>query len=117
MGRGSLPREKDTELVAFGIRHDHPGLSTRLTDVDTGCSQPRQTFDFGRLIITAQIEVNSPGSASRRNTCQAELRSSSSASAGVFQPRVLRGLVLSASATASRSPLECRDSSVPFGKY
>ena len=49
--------------------------------------------------------------------CQAELRSSSKASDGVFQPRVLRGLVLSASATASRSSLECRDSWVPFGKY
>ena len=49
--------------------------------------------------------------------CHAECRSSSSASAGVFQTSVLRGLVLSARATASRSARECRARSVPFGKY
>ena len=43
--------------------------------------------------------------------------SSSRASAGVFQPRVLRGRVLSARATASRSSREWRARSVPFGKY
>ena len=49
--------------------------------------------------------------------CHAEHRNSSRASAGVFQPSVLRGRVLSASATASRSSRECRDRSVPLGKY
>ena len=39
------------------------------------------------------------------------------ASAGVFQPRVLRGLVLSASATASRASVLWALRSVPFGKY
>ena len=58
MGTRSLPRGKDTELVAFGISHDHPGLSTGLTDVDTGCSQARQAFDFGRLVIRAQVEMD-----------------------------------------------------------
>ena len=49
--------------------------------------------------------------------CSAECRSPSRASAGVFQSRVLRGRVLSARATASRSARECRARSVPFGKY
>jgi len=39
------------------------------------------------------------------------------ASAGVFQPRVLRGLVFNARATALWSSRECRESSVPLGKY
>src|SRR5690606_24548930 len=43
-------------------------------------------------------------------------RYSSRASAGVFQPRVLRGRLLRAAATASRSWRECLERSVPFGK-
>ena len=39
------------------------------------------------------------------------------ASAGVFQPRVLRGLLLSVAATASMSSALQRERSVPFGKY
>ena len=38
-------------------------------------------------------------------------------SAGVFQPSVFLGLVLSARATASRSSALCMLRSVPFGKY
>ena len=38
-------------------------------------------------------------------------------SAGVSQPSVLRGRVLSCSATAARSATLCCDRSVPFGKY
>lgn len=38
-------------------------------------------------------------------------------SAGVFEPRVFLGLVLSASATASSSSALCTLRSVPFGKY
>ena len=38
-------------------------------------------------------------------------------SEGVSQPSVLRGRVLSCSATAARSATLCRDRSVPFGKY
>ena len=49
--------------------------------------------------------------------CAGESRCSLSASAGVFHPRVLRGRVLSARATAARSSAECRDRSVPLGKY
>src|SRR3954462_6652428 len=45
------------------------------------------------------------------------LRNSSRASAGVFQPRVLRGLVLRASATAARVSASCTLRSVPLGKY
>src|SRR5215210_5356158 len=44
-------------------------------------------------------------------------RNPSSASAGVFQPRVLRGLLLRAIATAARSSALCTLRSVPFGKY
>ncbi|WP_352851982.1 IS3 family transposase [Mesorhizobium sp. M0437] len=44
-------------------------------------------------------------------------RSWSRSSAGVFQPSVLRGLVLIAWATASSSRAVCRLRSVPFGKY
>ena len=47
----------------------------------------------------------------------ADRRYSSNASAGVFHPRVLRGLVLRASATAWRAFLLCALRSVPFGKY
>jgi putative transposase len=43
--------------------------------------------------------------------------SSAMASAGVFQSRVLRGLELSASATAARSLARWAARSVPFGKY
>jgi putative transposase len=43
--------------------------------------------------------------------------SSAMASAGVFQSRVLRGLELSASATAARSEARCAARFVPFGKY
>ena len=39
------------------------------------------------------------------------------ASAGVFQPRVLRGRLLSVAATASISSAFHRERSVPFGKY
>ena len=49
--------------------------------------------------------------------CLRECRCSSRVSAGVFQPRVLRGRLFSAAATASRSPLECLLRSVPLGKY
>ncbi len=52
-----------------------------------------------------------------QHCCQAECRSWLSASPGVLQSRVLRGRELSASATASRSSRECRERSVPFGKY
>jgi transposase InsO family protein len=45
------------------------------------------------------------------------LRISSRASAGVFQPRVLRGLVLRASATAARVSASCTLRSVLLGKY
>jgi hypothetical protein len=36
---------------------------------------------------------------------------------GVFQPRVFRGLLLRAIATAARSSALCALRSVPFGKY
>ncbi len=39
------------------------------------------------------------------------------ASAGVFHPRVFRGLLLSVVATASMSSALQRERSVPFGKY
>ena len=42
---------------------------------------------------------------------------SSRASAGVFQPSVLRGLPFSAAATAPISSALHRERSVPFGKY
>src|SRR5207245_5303154 len=47
----------------------------------------------------------------------AERNTSLSASAGVRQSSVLRGLVLSASATAARSVGLCMLRSVPFGRY
>ena len=47
----------------------------------------------------------------------ANRKCSSNASAGVLQPRVLRGLVLRASATASRASVLWALKSVPFGKY
>ena len=50
-------------------------------------------------------------------SCWAECRSSSRASAGVRHLRVLRGRVLRARATASRSSRLCRARSVPLGKY
>lgn len=46
-----------------------------------------------------------------------ERRCSSSASAGVFHPRIFRGRALSALATASMSSALQRERSVPFGKY
>ena len=49
--------------------------------------------------------------------CLRECRCSLRVSAGVFQPRVLRGRLLSAAATASRSVGECLWRSVPLGKY
>jgi hypothetical protein len=49
--------------------------------------------------------------------CWMDANSSSSASAGVFHPSVLRGLPLSVTATAWRSSALQRDRSVPFGKY
>ena len=42
---------------------------------------------------------------------------SSKVSAGVLQPRVLRGRLLRAAATAARSSAVCLLRSVPFGKY
>src|ERR1700712_3265469 len=47
----------------------------------------------------------------------ADRSAASNASAGVRQSRVLRGLVLSASATASRASVLWALRSVPFGKY
>jgi hypothetical protein len=49
--------------------------------------------------------------------CWRECRCSSRASAGVFQPSVLRGLTFSDAATASISLRLHRDKSVPSGKY
>jgi hypothetical protein len=46
-----------------------------------------------------------------------EQRYSSSASAGVLQPSVLRGRPLSVAATAVRFSAVCLAKSVPFGKY
>jgi hypothetical protein len=67
--------------------------------------------------VNAQ-EVNWADSIGRGNTaCAVEVRSSSRALAGVRHPRVLRGRVLSARATASRSSREWRVRSVPRGKY
>ena len=45
------------------------------------------------------------------------VRYSFNASAGVLQPRVLRGRPFSVAATAARSSALCRVRSVPFGKY
>src|SRR3954463_6684551 len=47
----------------------------------------------------------------------AALSSSSKASAGVLQPKVLRGRPLRAAATAARSSALCTLRSVPLGKY
>src|SRR4029450_5107666 len=47
----------------------------------------------------------------------ADCRSSSKASAGVFQPRVLRGLLLSVAGTASISAAFQRERAVPLGEY
>src|SRR3954467_3108012 len=44
-------------------------------------------------------------------------RNWSRASAGVLQPRVFRGLLLRAIATAARASALCTLRSVPFGKY
>lgn len=49
--------------------------------------------------------------------CWSNPSCSSNASAGVSQPRTLRGLVWSARATAANSSADHRDRSVPFGKY
>jgi hypothetical protein len=49
--------------------------------------------------------------------CWIERSCSSKTSAGVRQPRILRGRLLSARATASRSSAVHLDRSVPFGKY
>ena len=49
--------------------------------------------------------------------CWSESRCSSRASAGVFQPRVLRGRQFKVAATASMSCALHRDRSVPLGKY
>jgi len=54
---------------------------------------------------------------SSQHYCWRETRYASSASAGVFEPRDLRGRLLSATATASRWSRECLDRSVPLGKY
>jgi transposase-like protein len=49
--------------------------------------------------------------------CCSERSCSSKTSAGVRQPRTLRGRLFIARATASRSSEDQRDRSVPFGKY
>src|SRR6266567_576568 len=49
--------------------------------------------------------------------CWIKNRWSLRASAGVLQPRVLRGRLLRAAATAARSPAVCLLRSVPLGKY
>jgi hypothetical protein len=49
--------------------------------------------------------------------CGRDRRCSSSASAGVRQPSVLRGLLLSVAATASSSSAVCLARFVPLGKY
>src|SRR5882724_10341861 len=54
---------------------------------------------------------------SQHRQCRADCKTSSSASAGVRQPRVFRGLVLSARATAARVSALWTLRSVPFGKY
>lgn len=48
--------------------------------------------------------------------CRSERSCSRNTSAGVFQSRLLRGLLLSARATASRSSADHRERSVPLGK-
>ena len=62
-----------------------------------------------RRIAWLQLVVATPVCADRSTA--------SRASAGVRQSSVLRGLALSAAATAARSPALCAARSVPFGKY
>jgi hypothetical protein len=65
-----------------------------------------------RRIDRVQPVVATPACwSNRRGRC------SSRASAGVFQPRIFRGLLLSASWTARSSSRPQRERSVPFGKY
>jgi hypothetical protein len=71
-----------------------------------GCHSPSRS----RLPVRIQLVVATP------RECDA-LRNCPSASAGVLQASVLRGLVLSASATAARASMLCGLRSVPFGKY
>ena len=57
-----------------------------------------------------------PSSSGRRNAAWSDCSASSSISAGVFHPSVLRGRALSVAATAARSSAPCTLRSVPFGK-
>ena len=58
-----------------------------------------------------------PSSSGRRNAAWSDCSASSSISAGVFHPSVLRGRALSVAATAARSSAPCTLRSVPFGKH
>ena len=63
----------------------------------------------------------SGGASRHRGSCLAQAawlsRNSASASAGVFQPSVLRGRPFSSSATSASCSGEWADRSVPLGKY
>jgi putative transposase len=74
--------------------------------------------ELDKAMLKELAEGNCSGSRGRRNAAlSGRAYKFIEASAGVFQPRVLRGCVLSVSATASRSFREWREKSVPLGKY
>ncbi len=91
---------------------DHRARHQRARDGDRPPRPPRRSCDPLRPRGSRRIQ-----SVVATVCVWGDRRCSSSASAGVRQPRVLRGLLLSVVATASSSSAVCLARFVPLGKY
>lgn len=115
---GLLPRDRHRSVFTTSGRmgdrrpHAHRARHRRPGGCDPDPRQPRRSGDANRSRGPGRIQsiVATPA-------CWSDRSCSLSASAGVFQPSVLRGRLLTASATAWISSRLHLDRSVPLGKY
>src|SRR5215471_19864823 len=126
----------DKQSAVLGLVQDEPALRAGAASgiLDKTCarrsaggrSAPRNgpfsltkecNLDLGSGEVASEAMVTSQHGQFRTSLDMADISNWSSASAGVCQASVFRGLVLRAAATAAMSSALCMLRSVPFGKY
>src|SRR5215468_1602255 len=130
------PTNLDKHSAVLGLVQDEPALRAGAAGgiLDKTCarrsaggrSAPRNgplsltkecNLDLGSGEAASKAMVTSQHGQFRTSLDMADISNWSSASAGVCQASVFRGLVLRAAATAAMSSALCMLRSVPFGKY
>ena len=115
---------QDEPALARRCRERHPGpdlraaLCRRQVGSEEWSSKSHQGMESETWMWTGNIQCHDNKRGQSRTSLEmADISNWSSASAGVFQASVLRGLKLSAAATAAIASALCVLRSVPFGKY